>query len=215
MRSLAGIVNGTAALQDDRTMARRMLGAEDWEEAALHALAEGGLAALSVEMLARKLGVTKGSFYWHFRDREALLAAALTRWEARATTAIIDELRPIDDPAERLAQLFFRVSRAHEKTRALYVAIAAAASQHRGVAATLDRVTARRLAFMVEAYRALGGSSREAKERALLAYAAYIGFLHIGREAPKQLPSGKAFDSYLGLVVQALVPKRKRAARRA
>src|SRR3954447_26624309 len=58
-----------------------MATAEDWELAALEAIREGGLAAVAVEPLARRLGVTKGSFYWHFKDRAALLDAAIHRWE--------------------------------------------------------------------------------------------------------------------------------------
>jgi AcrR family transcriptional regulator len=60
---------------------RTRLSAEDWEDAALNLIAEQGVGALAVEALARQLGVTKGSFYWHFRTREALLQAALERWE--------------------------------------------------------------------------------------------------------------------------------------
>ncbi|HXD37565.1 MAG TPA: helix-turn-helix domain-containing protein, partial [Rhodanobacter sp.] len=60
---------------------RNRLSAEDWELAALQLIAEQGVGALAVEALARRLGVTKGSFYWHFRTREALLQAALERWE--------------------------------------------------------------------------------------------------------------------------------------
>ena len=56
------------------------LTATDWAEAALHLIAEAGLGALTVEALAVRLGVTKGSFYWHFKGRAELLAAALGRW---------------------------------------------------------------------------------------------------------------------------------------
>ena len=66
------------------------LGAEDWVEAANEALASGGVDAVRVEPLAEGLGVTKGSFYWHFADRGALLDAVLTSWERRATAAIIE-----------------------------------------------------------------------------------------------------------------------------
>ena len=60
---------------------RTRLSAEDWELGALELIAESGIGALAVEALARRLGVTKGSFYWHFRTREALLLSALERWE--------------------------------------------------------------------------------------------------------------------------------------
>ena len=58
------------------------LSADDWALGALDVIAEQGLAAVAVEPLARRLGVTKGSFYWHFPSREALLVAALDLWEA-------------------------------------------------------------------------------------------------------------------------------------
>ena len=56
---------------------------EQWAEAALGAIATGGIKAVAVEPLAARLGVTKGSFYWHFADRRALIDAALERWEAQ------------------------------------------------------------------------------------------------------------------------------------
>jgi AcrR family transcriptional regulator len=60
---------------------RGRLEKKDWMRVARLALLEGGQGAVRVETLARKLGVSKGSFYWHFRDREALLEALLREWE--------------------------------------------------------------------------------------------------------------------------------------
>ena len=60
------------------------LSAEDWALAALDVIAESGLASVAVEPLAKRLGVTKGSFYWHFPSRDALLVAALERSDAGA-----------------------------------------------------------------------------------------------------------------------------------
>ena len=65
----------------EQKLEKSRLSAEDWALAALDVIAESGLAAVAVEPLARRLGVTKGSFYWHFPSREALLVAALERWE--------------------------------------------------------------------------------------------------------------------------------------
>src|SRR5689334_18372534 len=83
-----------------------LVGAEDWIEAALAALRAEGPAAVAVERLAQRLGVTKGSFYWHFTNRDALLQAALTRWEARDTTELLQGLRSVRDPRLRLQALF-------------------------------------------------------------------------------------------------------------
>src|SRR5271156_2521728 len=74
------------------------LSREDWERAALDAIADGGLGAVAIEPLAAALGVTKGSFYAHFPSRDALIDATLTRWE-RSHSASLGELA---DPAERL-----------------------------------------------------------------------------------------------------------------
>jgi AcrR family transcriptional regulator len=55
----------------------------DWIRAALAKLSEDGVEAVRVEVLARNLGVSKGSFYWHFRDRQDLLEQTLAHWERR------------------------------------------------------------------------------------------------------------------------------------
>jgi AcrR family transcriptional regulator len=59
----------------------RDLGKHDWLQAARLALLKGGVADVRVERLARDLHVTKGSFYWHFKDREELLELLLREWE--------------------------------------------------------------------------------------------------------------------------------------
>ena len=88
------------------------LSAEDWAQAALDLIAELGVAAVAVEPLARRLGVTKGSFYWHFPSRDALLVAALERWEKVEQETVFGTLEVIADPAQRLRALFALV--AHE-----------------------------------------------------------------------------------------------------
>jgi AcrR family transcriptional regulator len=57
-------------------MPQKRLTRQDWIDAALEALETGGVPAVAVEPLASRLGVTKGSFYWHFKDRNELLATA-------------------------------------------------------------------------------------------------------------------------------------------
>src|SRR5690349_19806066 len=86
---------------------------DDWTAAALDALAEGGVAAVAIEPLAARLGATKGSAYWHFPNREALLRATLERWEREYTDAVIKLIEEgAAGPEERLRRLFGAVLRA-------------------------------------------------------------------------------------------------------
>ncbi len=64
------------------------LGRNDWVLAGLRALVRGGVAAVKVEILARDIATSKGSFYWHFKDLADLHQAMLDFWEALATKAI-------------------------------------------------------------------------------------------------------------------------------
>jgi AcrR family transcriptional regulator len=87
---------------------RTRLSAADWEQAALDLIAAQGVGAVAVEALARRLGVTKGSFYWHFPTREALLKVALERWERQDTDNVLGQVEPIADARARLSELFRR-----------------------------------------------------------------------------------------------------------
>jgi AcrR family transcriptional regulator len=69
------------------------LSKDDWLKAARLALLQGGAEAVRVEKLARALNVTKGSFYWHFKDREELLESLLREWEKELAHDIIPRLQ--------------------------------------------------------------------------------------------------------------------------
>ena len=81
------------------------LAREDWVDAAYARFSDGGIGAVSVEAVARDLGATKGSFYWHFTDRGALVDDVLTRWEELETERLIDLVEQVGDPTDRLAKL--------------------------------------------------------------------------------------------------------------
>src|SRR4051794_6442265 len=63
-----------------------------WIDEGLRALAAGGPGAVRIEPLAKALGVTRGGFYWHFRDRGALLEALLDTWERRSTDEVLERV---------------------------------------------------------------------------------------------------------------------------
>src|SRR5687767_9764262 len=167
----------------------------DWEDAALAAIAAHGLRSLSIPELARVLGVTKGSFYWHFRGIRELIDAALGRWEEMDKISL-DELREIADPRERLAALFVQ-SMEKQQAHALYIAL----SPVPDVAASIRRITERRIRFLVDAYEDLGLNRNDAREQALLAYTAYVGALHLRQQAAPGLRAEKDLRAYVAHAV--------------
>jgi len=174
----------------------------DWTEAALLALARGGLASVAVEPLARRLGATKGSFYWHFADRAALITATLELWEQRGTTEVIEQIRAISDPRERLTALGYGAYAAAAHGNA-HAAVLAAASNPRA-RAVLDRVTRTRLTFLEQLYSDLGVPEAHAARHARLAYALYLGIGELRRASD---PGEEGLDGYLKLAVDAMVPR--------
>ncbi|WP_431042075.1 TetR/AcrR family transcriptional regulator [Streptomyces sp. P1-3] len=167
-------------------MARRHLTPQDWSTAALRAMARGGVAAVSVNALAGELGATRGSFYWHFADRDALLTAALEMWEQDHTAALISELGDIADPKQRLTALF-STALGEEHINGLEPAIVAHAD-HPAVAPVLRRVTERRLAYLTDLYTDLGLAAAPARRQAVTTYAAYLGWLELRRSACDIVP---------------------------
>ena len=182
------------------------MGPQDWTAAALDALAQGGLAAVAVEPLAKALKTTKGSFYWHFADRNALLAATLELWERRDTEQVIAGLDETRDPLSRLRRLLrLAFSTVGDGTAgAVELALQASTSQPL-VAQVLDRVTTRRLQVLTKLYVELGLTPARARDRALLAYTAYLGHAQIAHATPALLPHGRALTTHVDQVVEALV----------
>ena len=187
------------------TDARQNLSAEDWARAALDALAAGGMDAVAVEPLARQLGVTKGSFYWHFVNREALLRAALELWERRETEDVLARIGDEPDPYHRIVKVF-REANAGYRAGRLYLAIAAAEDKPL-VREFVQRVSERRMQYLFECYRALGFDEVRAGHWARFAYATFMGNLQIRRDSPELMPSGAAFNEYLKLMIKTLIPR--------
>ena len=178
------------------------LTAADWAEAALQLIAEKGLGALTVGALAKRLGVTKGSFYWHFKGRPALLAAALAHWEQRATTEAMKGLDAVTDHRRRL-ELMLDAASQLPRSRSLYAALAEAAEDP-VVRKVLNRVASARIAYLETCYTQLGLPPALAKSHAVFAYAAYRGLLQLAHEAPGALPTD--WSTYPQVIRDALVP---------
>lgn len=155
------------------TINSRRLTRADWATAALTAIADSGLSGVAVEALARRLSTTKGSFYWHFANREALIEAALELWEQEHTEAVIARVDTEPDPVRRL-RLLLTTAIALAQEDVVDAAVLAGAN-HPLVAPVLERVTERRVGYLARLFHDLGFPPAEARDRGLLAYTAYLG----------------------------------------
>ncbi len=180
------------------------LSADDWAQAALDLIAEQGVSAVAVEPLARRLGVTKGSFYWHFPSRDALLQAALERWESVEQESVFGSLEAVPDPRERLRALFRLVG--HEvKPHVIYSELLKALD-HPAVQPVIDRVSQRRLEYLMASFRQAGLGRQDSIHRARLTYAAYVGFLQLSLQLQQPRMTHEEFEAYLEHVISTLIP---------
>lgn len=137
---------------------------DDWIDAAWEALGEGGVEGVRIEQLARGLGVTKGSFYWHFKNRQGLIDALLDRWFSMREENREEFLAENPDPAERMWKVIERgITRG---TRGQAAALRFWAQRHREVAKRIEAADAQRMAMFVEQFRSLGFGPEEAGRRA-------------------------------------------------
>jgi AcrR family transcriptional regulator len=183
------------------------LSRDDWVGAALTALMSEGAEAVAVQPLARSLETTKGSFYWHFRDRHELLAAALEAWVELRTERVIDELESLEaGPEQRLTLLFAKVTEAAVSHRGELRLLASADEPL--VAAAVAAATERRTAYVAGLLRSTGLAPAEARRRAVLAYAAYLGIAQLSATSPDVLPSTpRGLASLRRALVDAVLPR--------
>ena len=177
------------------------LGPDDWTIAALAAIADNGIANVAIERIAKQLGATKGSFYWHFKDRSALIAAALDLWERHYTDDIIERLASVEDPRERFRGLL--ESAFHDHPGVLIDANLLAFASDEMVGQALKRVAKKRLGFVGQIFAQADASG--GADRALLAYSAYIGLSQLRRTAPSLTPKGKHSAAYIANLVSWLM----------
>jgi AcrR family transcriptional regulator len=144
-------------------------------------MSDGGVEAVKVEALARELSVTKGSFYWHFADRAALLDAMLARWEEAALAALEDAASQAT-PEQRIGSLFRQLAR---PTGGLTDAeVRAWGRRERPVAERVAELELKRVVFLKEQLTEMGASLADAHRRAEAGYLAAIAWLERASRTP-------------------------------
>jgi AcrR family transcriptional regulator len=159
------------------------LGRIDWILAGYRALAQGGVSALRVEALARDIGTTKGSFYWHFKDAADLQQDMLETWEKLATTEITAAVKRSDlGPQEKLSLLIDMISILPGPQlggSAIEPAIRDWGRTDPRARLVLERVDRQRLADLSEFLTAAGLDTDAVPEASRILYAAVIGLEHL------------------------------------
>jgi AcrR family transcriptional regulator len=152
---------------------RTALTPERWVEAATDLLVDQGIDSVRVDLLARTLQVTRGSFYWHFKDRDELLRAVLEAWRARSTEQLTRRLQSAhDDPRAQIRDLISLPFRGRSALRAARIELAIRDWARRDaiVRAFVDEADAARIGYHAQVFSALGFGMLEARSRAFLLY---------------------------------------------
>jgi AcrR family transcriptional regulator len=180
------------------TAQRARLSRQEWIAAAMAMGVRLGFDGLAVEPLAAELNTTKGSFYWHFKDRADLLDAVLADWEQRATTQIIEDVdrSPSDERLAGLVAAAFGRSFDDEIEWQIL-----AAAHHPRVGPVVVRVHDARLAYLRRLFQARGLTVARARARARVAYAAYLGHLQLMMSRPNDPPKPAAIRAYVDELV--------------
>ena len=166
-----------ATTADDTSPSRGQLTPADWINAATEVLIDKSVDAVRVDVLAKGLNVTRGSFYWHFKDREDLLEQLLTNWRDTATEQLIDRFeRSGLGPEKLLSDLIILPFRGYAALRSASIELAIRAWARRNDMAKqfVTEVDAKRLAYTSQCFVALGFSFQEASMRAFLMYSYII-----------------------------------------
>jgi AcrR family transcriptional regulator len=158
------------------------LSAKDWLDQGLKTLARTGFTALKAEPLAKAMGVSRGSFYWHFADIGAFHAAVLKQWREVAAEQIIANVEAASKHENPLTLLLRRV---FGERLALENAVRTWASVDAAARAAVQAIDQRRLGYVESLLRQSGLPAEKARARAQILYWAFLGFALSDRPLPK------------------------------
>ena len=168
---------GRRRRSDDPSTSRSSLTPDTWIDAATQVLVDQGIDHVRVDVLATQLGVTRGSFYWHFRDREDLLRRVLQAWRTRSTDALTRRLQGSrGEPQAQLRDVISLPHRGRAAVRAARIELAIRAWARRDSMAreAVDEADASRIDYHRQIFEALDFVPEEAKLRAFVLYSCEV-----------------------------------------
>jgi AcrR family transcriptional regulator len=181
MDSRHGRLRASIRCRIDRSVAKVRTPRGAWVHAALQALAAGGPDAVRVETLAVSLGVSKGGFYWHFADRQALLEEMLDTWEKTGTEDIIARVASHPGDARAKLQKLFDITSSPEGL-AVELAVRDWSRRDGDVAGRLRRADNRRMAFVRSLFGEFCADEDDVEVRSMMSYSMVIGSYFVAVE---------------------------------
>lgn len=145
-----------------------------WIEEGLKALAAGGPEAVRVELLAQSLGVSKGGFYWHFDNRQALLAEMLDAWETASIDDVIAHVERTGGDGRAKLRTLFGLAVGGRGLLAADLAVRDWARRDKAVAGRLRRADTRRLDYMRTLFAEFVDDAEEVEARCLVVFALFV-----------------------------------------
>jgi AcrR family transcriptional regulator len=146
-----------------------------WVEAALQALATGGPESVRVEALAARLGVSKGGFYWHFKDRAALLEEMLDSWEQSVVGDVIAQVESEPGTPRAKLQHLFQLASTSPDLLPVELALRDWSRRDGEVAARLHRVDNQRMEYLRSLFGPICVDEDDVEARSILAFSLFIG----------------------------------------
>lgn len=160
-------------------MSKIRLEPTSWIKAAFRSLTAGGPQAIRIEAIARDLKVSKGSFYWHFKDVLALKVAMIEHWRDLATRSIIEQLDKLNEPPVVKLRLLVEISTNSDNDpyggKLVEAAIRDWARYDPMVAANVKNIDSQRLLFTQGLFEACGIEPKQAVRNATILYGGLIG----------------------------------------
>jgi AcrR family transcriptional regulator len=163
--------------ETEKTKVRTQLDRKGWIDAATKVLAEHGVDGIRIEVLAKHFGVTKGSFYWHFTDRQDLFNAVLQTWKEGRIRDIKKQTSAAPGNTREQLTHVIDVYSANRNRKGILIELAVRdwARRDAQTAAVVEEVDTYRLECTRQLFVAGGLSDSEAKSRSLLLYAYVFG----------------------------------------
>jgi AcrR family transcriptional regulator len=168
------------------------LGRQDWVQAALETFMEKGIEAVKVDVIAKSLKITRGSFYWHFKNLDDLLAAIIQEWQGVDTEGAIQQVEKIGGtPSQQLLHLLEIAAKDDDR---LEKAMRIWAIHDVRAMASIEQVDKQRLNYLLHLFLQIGFSQIDAELRAQVTYAVKLGWVMI---TPPRKPSQRLAEMRL------------------